>query len=84
VLQAVGIRCEVLPLEGEFALFVRARDAERARKQLEFYLHENRVRSPRFDPRLGVDDGLKCACLSSLLPRLVGGGQEPRWSYPAR
>jgi hypothetical protein len=40
VLRAVGICCEVLPLEDEFALFVHARDAERAQKQLEFYLHE--------------------------------------------
>ena len=63
MLRAVGIRCDVLPLENEFALFVHARDADRAQKQLELYLHENRVRSPRFDPRLGVYDGLKCACL---------------------
>ncbi len=71
MLQAVGIRCEVLPLEGEFALFVPERDAERAQKQLEFYIHENRVKSPRFDPRLGVDDGLKCACLYGVTILLV-------------
>ena len=33
VLQAVGIRCEVLPREGDFALVVPAPDAERAREQ---------------------------------------------------
>ena len=63
VLRAVGISCDVLPLEDEFALFVHARDADRAQKQLELYLQENRVRSPWFDPRLGAYDGLKCACL---------------------
>ncbi len=71
VLRAVGIRCEVLPLEDEYALFVQARDADRAQEQLELYLHENRVRSPRFDPRLGVDDGLKCACLYGVTILLV-------------
>jgi membrane associated rhomboid family serine protease len=63
VLQAVSIRCEVLPRAGEFALMVQARDADRAREQLRLYLHENRARQPRFGPRLGVNDGLACACL---------------------
>ena len=63
VLRAVGISCDVLPQEDEFALLVHARDADRAQKQLELYLHENRVSSPQFDPRLRVSDGLKCACL---------------------
>ncbi len=61
MLQAVGIRCEVLPRNGEFALVVHAPDADRAREQLRLYLHENRARLPRFDPRLGVHDGLACA-----------------------
>ena len=76
VLRAVGIRCEVLPLEGEFALLVHARDADHAQKQLEFYLHENRARSPRFDPRLGVDDGLKCACLYGVTVLLMDRLQQ--------
>ena len=61
VLQAMGIRCEVLPRDGEFALVIHARDADRAREQLRFYLHENPARPPRFDPRFGVHDGLVCA-----------------------
>ena len=71
VLQAVGIRCEVLPRDGEFALVVHARDADRAREQLRLYLHENRARLPRFDPRLGVHDGLACACLYGVTILLI-------------
>ena len=71
VLQAVGIRCEVLPRDGEFALVVHARDADRAREQLRLYLHENRARPPRFDPRLGVHDGLACACLYGVTILLI-------------
>jgi rhomboid protease GluP len=71
VLRAVGIRCEVLPLEGEFALLVHARDADRAQKQLDLYLHENRTRSPPFDPRVGVNDGLKCASLYGVTILLI-------------
>ena len=63
VLQALDIRCEVLPSDGEFALLVHARDADRAREQLRLYLQENQAGPPRFDPRLGVHDGLACACL---------------------
>ncbi len=37
---------------------VYARDADRAREQLRLYLHENRARPPRFDPRLGVHAGV--------------------------
>ncbi len=71
VLQAVGIRCEVLPRDGEFALVVHARDADRAREQLRLYLHENPARPPRFDPRLGVHDGLACACLYGVTILLI-------------
>jgi membrane associated rhomboid family serine protease len=63
VLKAVGIRCEVLPRDGGFALVVYAQDAHHAREQLRLYLRENPVRSPHVDPRLGVHDGLICACL---------------------
>jgi hypothetical protein len=62
VLQAVGILCEVLPRDGEYALVVHGRDADRAREQLQLYQHENQASLPRFDPRLGVYDGLACAC----------------------
>jgi membrane associated rhomboid family serine protease len=71
VLQAVGIRCEVLPRDGEFALVVHARDADRAREQLRLYQHENRSTPPRFDPRLGVHDGLVCACLYGVTILLI-------------
>ncbi len=71
VLQAVGIRCEVLPSDGEFALVVYARDADRAREQLRLYLHENRARPPRFDHRLGIHDGLACACLFGVTILLI-------------
>lgn len=71
VLRAVGIPCEVLPLEGKFALLVHARDADRAQKQLELYLRENRTRSPAFDPHLGVNDGLKCASLYGVTILLI-------------
>ena len=71
VLQAVGIRCEVLPRDGEFALVVHVRDADRAREQLRLYLHENRARPPRFDPRFGVHDGLACACLYGVTILLI-------------
>jgi membrane associated rhomboid family serine protease len=53
----------VLPRDGEFALLVHARDADRARAQLRLYQHENEAEPPRFDPRLRVHDGLACACL---------------------
>ena len=71
VLLAVGIRCEVLPSNGEFALVVHARDADRAREQLRLYLHENWEWPPRFDPRLGVHDGLACACLYGVTILLI-------------
>ena len=63
VLDAVGIRCAVLPRDGRFALVVDARDAEPAREQLRLYGHEHRDVVPRFESRLGVQDGLVCACL---------------------
>lgn len=63
VLQAVGIRCEVLPRDGKFALMVHARDVDGALEQLRLYRHEHRAWPPRFDPRFGVHDGLVCACL---------------------
>ena len=63
VLQAVGIRCEVLRRDGAVALMVHARDADRALEQLRLYRHEHRASPPRFAPRLRVHDGLACACL---------------------
>ncbi len=63
VLDAVGIRCEVLPRDGKFALAVHARDAGCALEQLRLYRHEHRARPPRFAPRLRIHDGLACACL---------------------
>lgn len=63
VLQAMGIRCEVLPRDGKFALSVHARDADRALEQLRLYRHEHRGWPPRFDSRPGIHDGLVCACL---------------------
>ncbi len=71
VLQAVGIPCEVLPRNGEYALVVQARDADRAREQLRLYLHENRARSLRFDPRFRVHNGLACACLYGVTILLI-------------
>lgn len=63
VLQALDIRCEVLPHDGEFALLVHARDADRAGEQLRLYSHENQAGLPRVDRRLRIHDGLACACL---------------------
>lgn len=63
VLQALNIRCEVLPRDGEFTLLVLARDADRAREQLRLYLRENQAGPPRIDPRFRVPDGLACVCL---------------------
>jgi len=65
VLQAVGIHCRAEPLDGDFALKVRARDAGYARRQIELYAAENpeRDRPRRFNPRHGVADGLNCASL---------------------
>jgi len=71
VLQAVGIPCEVLPRDGEFALVVQARYADRASEQLRLYLLENRSRSLRFTPRFGVHDGLACACLYGVTILLI-------------
>jgi rhomboid protease GluP len=71
VLQAVGIRCEVLPRDGEFALVVQARHADRALEQLGLYLHENPVRPPYLVPRFGVYDGLVCACLYGVTILLI-------------
>lgn len=63
VLDAVGIRCEVLPRDNKFAVVVHARDADAAREQLRLYRHEHRAAPPRFDARLRVYDGLVSACL---------------------
>jgi rhomboid protease GluP len=71
VLQAVGIPCEVLPRDGEFALVVQARYADRASEQLRLYLLENRSRPLRFTPRFGVHDGLACACLYGVTILLI-------------
>ncbi len=71
VLQAVGIRCEVLPRDGEFALVVQAPDADRALEQLGLYLHENPARPAHVDPRLGGLDGLACACLFGVTILLI-------------
>ncbi len=63
VLLAMGIRCGVLPRDNAFGLEVHAQDADRAQEQIRLYVRENRAWPPRFDPRLGVNDGLACACL---------------------
>lgn len=63
VLRAVGIGCEVRPLDGGFELVVAPRDAERAREQIALYRHENPPRPARFEPRRKVADGLVCASL---------------------
>jgi len=63
VLDAVGIRCEVLPRDDKFALVVNAQDADPAREQLRLFQHEHRAGPPRFDARLDVYDGLVSACL---------------------
>ena len=63
VLRAVGIACEVVPLEGGFDVAVAARDAARARDQIRLYLAENPPRPPRPDPRHRLADGINCASL---------------------
>jgi membrane associated rhomboid family serine protease len=63
VLRAVGIGCEVRPLDGGFELVVAPRDAARAREQLALYRQENPPRPARFEPRRRVVDGLICAAL---------------------
>lgn len=63
VLEAAGIRCDVLPRDGKFALMVHARDADPAREELRLYRQDHRARPVRFDTRLGVHDGLVTASL---------------------
>ena len=63
VLRAVGIACEVLPVDGGFALTVAGRDAVRGREQLGLYRAENPPRPPRPDPRHRLADGINCASL---------------------
>jgi len=63
VLDAVGIRCEVRPRDGKFALLVHARDADAAREQLRLYGREDRSAPPRVGSRIDVYDGLVTACL---------------------
>jgi membrane associated rhomboid family serine protease len=63
VLRAVGIACEVVALDGGFALTVAGRDAARARAQLDLYRAENPPRPPRPDPRRRLADGINCASL---------------------
>lgn len=63
VLDAVGIRCEVLPREDRFALMVHARDADAAREQLRLYRQEDRGTPPRSRTHLDVYGGLVSACL---------------------
>ena len=46
VLQAVGIRYEVLRRDSEFQLVVHVRDADRAQEQFRLYSHENQARPP--------------------------------------
>ena len=66
----MGIRCDVLPLENEFALFVHARDSDRAQKQLELYLHENRVAGIASEP--SVTPGY-CLLFLRAIPRPLQG-----------
>ncbi len=63
VLRAVGIACEVLPMDGGFALAVSAHDAACGREQLELYRAENPPRPSRPDPRHRLADGINCASL---------------------
>ncbi len=76
VLRAMGIRCDVLPSDGAFALMVHMRDQDRAREQLRLYRYENRAWPSRWDPRLDVDDGLTCACLYGVTILLIDGLQR--------
>lgn len=71
VLQAVGIRCQVRPRDGDFALVVQARDADRAQEQLRLYLYENWAKPPNIVPRFGVYDGLVCASLYGVTILLI-------------
>ena len=78
VLQAVGIRCRVVPRDGKFALTVDAGDADGAREQLRLYRHEHRGWPPRFDPRFGAQDGLVCASLYGVTILLFDIAQRNR------
>ena len=71
VLQSMGIRCDVLPNDSGFALVVQVRDEDRAREQLRLYRYENRAWPPRWDPHLGVHDGLASACLYGVTILLI-------------
>ncbi len=80
VLQAVGIRCRIEPLDDGFGLLVRPRDAGHARRQIELYAAENpeRDRPPRFDPRHRLADGLNCASLYGATILLLDLAQRHR------
>lgn len=76
VLDAMGIRCEVLPRDGWFALVVEMEDVGRAREQLRLYQHERRAWPPRTDRRLRIYDGLVCACLYGVMVLLTDTLQQ--------
>jgi len=78
VLRAVGIACEVLPLDGGFALTVARRDAARGREQLALYRAENPPRPPRPDPRHRLADGINCASLYGATILIVDVMQRQR------
>jgi membrane associated rhomboid family serine protease len=78
VLQAVGIRYEVLRRDSEFQLVVHVRDADRAQEQLRLYSHENQARPPRTTRRFGIHDGLACACLYGVTILLIDILQRDR------
>lgn len=71
VLDAVGLRCDVLSRDGLFALAVDARDAEAAREQLNLYRREQAFLPPRVAPPMKVHDGVVVACLYGMAILLV-------------
>ncbi len=67
VLVAVGIECELLLIDKQYALVVTEDDAKRAREQIEHYTKENRVATLRLTPRALFSEGLGGAAVYGVI-----------------
>lgn len=77
VLQAVGIGFQIVELEGQWALFVAERDAERAARELAHYAAENR-RGTRQPSPIEVQPGALVGIVSYMFVILLVGWAASR------
>ena len=67
MLVAVGIECELMVIDKEYALVVNEDDAKRAHEQIDYYTKENRTPTIRLTPKALFAEGLGGAAVYGVI-----------------